>query len=198
MDGNKVFTPTLSQWAQNVRDIKIEDLEQVVQNGTNETVEDPDRIEVITESIETKENEKVEDPDRIEVITEYIETKENVNIEIKRQDSTPNMFYKVNNKTKTIICVPVQESTIETLTAILKVNLMSMCMVMTMTSNWLLTLYVYLTLTPGCKEYNANLKIVFKVFGLISHIAMPLVIKRKLQYIHTFKQFTNIRFNVDI
>ena len=156
----------MSQKVENVHDLKIEDIEDEVENefGANVSIDDMDRIDVISGVIETQEQET---------------------IEVKRQDSTPNMFYKVNNKTITFIGVHFQESTIETLTAILKIHLMSLVTLLMISSYSFGMLYMYLMTSHHCNHYDSNFKLILRFLNLFSTISYPFIVKRKLEYFHT-------------
>ena len=151
--------PTISQPAQN-QDLVIEDFESTQVETEDRNVDDPDQIEVLQETLENQE----------------------MTTEVRRQNSAHDMFYKVDVPVKTIMCYPIKESTYEDIVNILKLNIITICNIILLSSNHLLALYFYLV-----NPEDESVKMII-VMPLISVLIYPFIISRKLAEIHSLNR----------
>ena len=169
VEDDKIFTnvtfkiETVSQLVQNNEDdLKIEDLE----NDFHQLEDDPDRIDVVQEEAETQETKS----------------------DVRRRDSKPDMFYKVSGQPTNTAAVwlplSLPQSTVETLTTALKINLMTFCTVSMLLSNHFMNFFMYLVDNDCCTKYQANLKLGLSILACLSIITYPFVVKKKLDTFH--------------
>ena len=156
--------PTISQQVNDdivVEDIENQELNEQQMNNNNDEIID-----------------NIEDPQIVQ--------HPKISTRIKRINSAPNMFYKVTVENSKFSCLRVnlESSTIDILSAILKINLMSLCTFAMFVSNHFLILYLYLMDYEDCSYSAKNLKLGFAVFAAISVTAYPFLMKRKLKAFH--------------
>ena len=153
---------TISQAAQNQDDLVIEDIESTQDETEGRNVDDPDQIEVLQETVENQE----------------------MTTEVRRQNSAHDMFYKVDVPVKTIMCYPIKESTYEDIVNILKLNIITICNIILLSSNQLMALYFYLV-NPDDESVRVIIVILVSFLSFISVLVYPFIISRKLAEIHS-------------
>ena len=125
---------------------------------------------------------------------EILETVEEVDTEIERNNS---MYHRVNKRTTTVLCVPVQELTVEAMKAIFKVTLMSVCSVTMIASLTVTTLYLYIVTSPDCSDYNNTIRRFSSVVHVTSVVMYPLFVRQKLAELHSLKDFSKLKFSLN-
>ena len=112
-------------------------------------------------------------------------------IEIKRVNSAPDMFYRVPVETSqpesVLPCFP--SLTLETLKTVLKINLMTLCTLTTFLCNPITNFYVFVI--DGCMSDLETYLKVSKVIFTVSIFIFPFISKWKLHAYHKIRNQRN-------